>query len=498
MHSLFIYLKGFLLIVFVGGIEDLFSQELVFETNMTLKYGLSKKTDVLSVSQDERLALFFLYNTGIKSIMLDEDFQQVDEYEVPRPQVVHNRLLGHGWKSNDYYLYFSNNKKNQFFVQNINIKEKREKSQIVPLKLKKEKFLNALNYNGKFYILTVKKSSSILKIYEFEGFEIRNQKEFDFSDQMYFTDLYTILSRKVDLTEILSVTKIDAKNPTSLEIASQANKLYVSQTGFSLTIDNNPKNTKIIDINLNTYEYSYKKINQIDLRCDLNTPYTGSNSFLLDSILFQINACKSNLLFSLTNIYTKELITKYSVSADEEIKFKNGPIKQEGGTSIYTQGTDKELDKTKQILRKISNSKIGVSAYQSNSTLLLTIGGYKELDGASGFGMASNPGMTLTPGTNFSTPYGNFSTPATYSFNPEMFSYGSYTTTRAVYFKSILSLSDFEHIKEASTETPYDKIKDFEESIKTTIKNETLFRINESYIFGYFSKSENLYVLTKF
>jgi len=490
--------KFFLSIITVFVVKQSFTQELVFETSLNLKSGLKDKSDILPiVLEDKRCVLFFLDNIEIKSLVLSKDFQKIDEYRISRPQIPYNKLLGHSINDNDYCLFFSNNKKNQFYTQSINISEKSSQSQTLSLKLKKEKYLEAISYKGRFYLLTVKKFSSILKIYEFMGSRLIAEKELDFSQHKFsnedYPDLYSTLSQSATLTQQkLSITKIDTENPIPLEIAAQKSKLYLKGNDIYLTIDNSLRNTKIVKINLDSYEYSFKEIDQAQLDCG-DALNVVSNSFLLEDKLFQVKSCKSGLLMRISDIKTHQVISEYSVNKNEEIQFKNGSIRQEGGTNIYTQGTDKELDKTKQILRKISNSKIGVSAYQRNNNLTVTIGGYKEVQQATG------GGMTFTPGSSISTPYGNVSTPATYSYNPTMFGYGSYKNTRAIYFKSILDSSKFEHIEEAKvTKTAYDKIKDFEESIMTSISNETLFRFDKSYIFGYYSRVRKTYTLSKF
>ena len=493
-----LYIKIFLLSTAVIEMSRLSSQEMVFETKAQPKSRIMEKGNILPiVMKDKSSVLFFLDDMEIKCLALNEGFQKTDEYNIYNSQSTYqtyNTLLGHSLIQNEYSLFLANNKKNQFFVQSINLGQKTHSSQLLNLKLKKERYLESISHEGKFYLLTVKKSSSVLKIYEFIGSKLRTQKEFDFSrlpiSNGSYPDLYSTLLRSTLNRQKLSITKIATKIPIPLEIASQKFKLYFFGNKIYLAFDNSLQNTKIINIDLNSYEYAFNVImhKQLDNCKGLNTV---SNSFLLDSILFTVKSCRLGLHLRANNINNSDIISEYSVNSNEEIQFKNGAIIQEGGTVIYTQGRDKELDKTKQILRKISNSKIGISAYETNNKLILMIGGYKEVQQATG------GGMTFMPGVSIATPYGNVAAPAAYSYNPMMFGYGGYKNTRAVYFKSILDKSNLKHIKnESPVRTAFDKIKDFEKT--KDINNETLFRVGDSYIFGYYNKFKKTYALHKF
>lgn len=464
---------------------------------MQLHSGLKDKRDILPiVSSEQSISLFFLDNAEIKSMILDRDFSKIDEYKVTRPQVAFKTLLGHSISGNEYNLFFSNNKKNQFYAQTINIAEKENRSKILDLKLKKEKYLEAVTYRDNFLLFTIKKLSSMLKIYEFEGSELIVEKELDLSKHKFSTssypDLYSVLSKSsTPFQQYLSTTKIDSNTPIPLELAADKSKLYLADGKVFITIDNSRSNTKILTIDLNSYRPSFELITHEDLECG-EALYVVSNSFLVDNILYQVKSCKEALSLRATAIDSKKEIAGYTVTKNQEIEFKNGPIRQEGGTTFYTQGTDKSLSKTKQLLRKMSNSKIGVSAYKVDDKITLTIGGYKEVQQASG------GGMTYTPGTNFSTPYGSVSTPATYSYNPTMYGYKNYKNTRAVYFKSVLSAENLAHIDIALPQTAYDKIKKFDDSAPNSTTNETLFKVADVYIFGYYNKSKKTYSLRQF
>lgn len=491
------YTRVLLILITIAGTNVSFCQELVFEKEMKLKIGLKDKREVLPVvKEDKMMVIFFLDNFEITALGLNQDLQETDEYKIPRKQVVYNTLLGHNIYKNEYHLFFSNKNKNEFFIQTVDISKKQSSTKTLEIKLKKEKFLEAISYMDKFYILTVKRPTSILKLYEFEGSNLKLEKEFDFSKHKFshgnYPSLYHALSKKgVPYRPNLSVAKIDAESPVPLEIAAYSSKLYVLNNKIFITIDNSLGNTKIIQLDLRTYEHSFESILHEYLECG-ETWKVGSNSFLTNDALFQVKSCKSGLSLRTKDFKTKKLMSEYSITKDDEILFKNGPIKQEGGIIAYTQGKDKELEKTKRVLRRISDGKIGISAHQTGKEITLTIGGYTEVQ------QVSIAGTDFDSQTNISAPDGNIFIPEMYLHNSTMYSYFIYKNTRAVYFKSILDDTSYKHVEGEVIITAYDKIKEFEESIPANVSNETLFRLDDCYLFGYYDKLKKTYSLFKF
>jgi hypothetical protein len=488
-HTLYILLT-------LTGIHKTISQNLVFEKSIHLKSGIKDNREVLPiVIEEKRAVLILLGNLEITAVETNEVFQEIDYYKIPRPNINFNDLLGYSINNSAYSLFFSNNKKNQFYIQTIDITNKQSNSKISELKLKKEKFLESFTYQNRFYIFSVKKMSSIIKLYEFDGGNLKAEKEFDlsrykFSNSPYF-DLYSTLSESITpIQQNLSIAKIDNGNPVPLEIASNTSKMYSFDEKVFITIDNILNKTQIISINLNTYEHFFETIKHEPLGCE-DAVNVVSNSYLTSEVLFQIKASKSCLVIRTIDLQTKEIISEYEVAKDENITFKNTPIMQEGGTSIYTQGTDKELEKTKEVLRKISNGKIGISAYPLTNQIVLTVGGYKEVQQGNGV-------MTYSPETTISTPYGNVNNSGASSYNSTLFGYSNYKNTRSVHFKTLLDKDTYNHIEGMVSKNPFDQIKDFEDASSEAIRNETIFRIDNFYIFGYYSNSKKTYSLYKF
>lgn len=481
---------------------NLFSQDLLFENDITLKSGFTDKRESFPIVNDNKneIVLFLLDNQEINCLLFNKKYELLENYVTNRPESNFTTLLGYSADSLFYHIFFTNKKKNIFYTKSVNIADKKAEEKQLSIKLKNEKFLETISYKDKFYLITIKKYSSVMKIYEFSGNSISNNKEFDFTAVRFSNPgnltLFDILKQG---NSNLEITKIDNTNPNSLDLTTKKKKLYYYDNKIYLTFDNNLENTKIITIDLATYKSSFKYYSPVIVDCD-NRINVTSNSYLFKDKLFQIKGCKEELGFQVKNVSNDSVLKDYRVKDDEEITYKNTPLMQEGGTTIFTQGLEREIGKTKQILRKISASDIGISVYPSQDEIELTIGGILETNNS---GVPVMP-MAM-PGTTISTPHGTITTPTRYyynghiyHYNPVMYSYNKYTHTRTVYFKTLMDNKNFNHLEGNIMDNPFDKIKDFEDAIDDQIKSATIFKVDNYYVFGYYDSTKEKYCLRKF
>ena len=176
---------------------------------------------------------------------------------------------------------------------------------------------------------------------------------------------------------------------------------------------------------------NYKRIDKY-LSSD-NFKVKNSNSYIFNQNIYQASSNKEQLFLTIKEIATNKILKQYKIEKDKPISFANTPIVQNGGMYINR----RILKKTKQFLRKISTSNIGISVNKFGDNYQLTLGGVSEI---SANGMMSGMGgmMGGIPIAGF----GNL----TLFFNPTAFAFNSYKDTRSVAIKSVLD-PNFEHLK---------------------------------------------------
>jgi hypothetical protein len=338
--------------------------------------------------------------------------------------------------------------------------------------------------------LSIKKRSSILNIHIFEANKLNKTVSCDFSKYRFSnadgSNLYDILNHgNLPLQPDIQIAKIDEYCPSSLEITSNINKLYINNDKIYLTLDINTEDTKLITFNLadNSTEVNNFLHDTINGNNNLDV---NSNSYLFGDNILQIIGSSNEIIIKAVNRDSKSLIKKYRISKSQEIDFKNTSLLQEGGTTTFTNNSNKELNNSEQILRKISNSSIGISAYVMQDMIELTIGGYKEVEHTN-----------TSSSTTFMTGPNNNSVPLMNYHNPLFNSYTKYTNTRTVYFKSLLDKTSFCHVTDSIPNNAFDKIKIFE-SHNDNIKSKTIFRLNDYYVFGYYDTQAGNYYFRRF
>jgi hypothetical protein len=324
-------------------------------------------------------------------------------------------------------------------------------------------------------------------LYSIEGNENITFDEFDFSGHDFTTEYpYTLFN--VFKYEDKPVPIIDNESPNPLDLTTQDFKAYIFDDRLVFTLDDLASGTDIITINLKSKTSDFQKWRNANLK---ENQFYLTNSYISDKNIYQIFANKDEMNITVKELYSKNIIAQFSANREDDIKFKNTPLKQEGGTSLYTSGKEKELKNNSEFFRKLWNSNIGISVYKSN-VLQITFGGYREYTQ----GMAS--GSFGTSSSTISTPMGNATAASGYSYNPTFNGFNSYTTSRSMYFVGVFNKDTFEHLDGELQKNVFDKIKAYSKEIKSNISTETIFKFNNYYVFGYYDNSVKKYFMRKF
>ena len=270
-------------------------------------------------------------------------------------------------------------------------------------------------------------------------------------------------------------------------MVSKPNKVYGHQEKLVLTFDHQLGTTEIVTIDPNSMTADFRVIKKPEL--SKTDPYhQSSNSFLFENRFFQINVNADEMIATVLNYSDEEVVQKFHALKEGEISFKNTPIMQEGGSTIYAK-EERELSKTKQFLRKVAELDAGISAYKTREGVQVTMGGLQQYTATTGgfSPMGGAPGI--------STPYG---TVPGASPNPTYHSYGTYTMTKSVHFKSLLNPIDFSFQSGEIPQNGFDKIQAFKKKNDSNTVAETIFKTGDVYVLGYYEKKGKKYLMYKF
>jgi hypothetical protein len=455
--------------------EILFVKNELKTSNLKLEQSFLISDDLtnnLSITLKDKENLYsYLYNDNLEKLAGIKSKTLANKYKI---------LLGNSIDNLNYSVYFANNKKTKFGVYTLNFENQTANSEEIELKLVNEKFLQSVSLNNSFYIFTILSKKSILKIYEFKNNSFE-EHVLDFSKERFVNKenavvpLYNALQKDF----VIKLEKIESQNPNSIESASNFTKLYSTKEGVRITLDVSSGFTQIVQINLNNYNFTIENIKKPYVHS--NSGYKKSNSFIYGHNLFHLTTTPKQLIFSVTDLKSKKVIKEYKLEKEDAITFKNSNIIQEGG--VYK--NLRELEKTKQFLRKISKANVGIAIYKLDEKFQITLGGYKEM-ASGGMGM---PGFGAIPMASF----GGLSL----AINPTMFAYSAYKRNRSTYINCLFD-SNFEHLEGDISENIFDKISDFTDKNESTINAETIFIYKNDFILGTSIKGTKHYRLLKF
>ncbi len=470
-----------------------FSQDMLNSIPIDLK----NNRDVFQVVNDSKneTALFLSDRKKVTALKLDNRMLVIDSVSVARPEKKYKDIIGYNGDKSNPVIFWGSSDHKEIYSQFYDFSSHKVSGNTYKIPLEKEEFLLYFSEDNIFYMLTTVLKSSFLNLYVFKNgnFEKRtidlselkivnaDSKTEAFSTQLKdgFTsgDHFFSLGFKT----AFRLEKIEPESPTSLTESSKKIKCYTSGQSIIITSDENPKFTQFITIPLETGKPELQLFPQKEIvgEGDIN-----SNSFFMDGKLFQM-VLNSEKMFLTVKDLDGKLLSEYSANGSEPINFKNSDVVRKSAST----GTKRVLEKTSQFLRKINDSKCGISSYKIDGNYLLTIGTVSDESSGGGGGMMPMGGFGVGP-THFTS---NFS--YVYFNNPTI-NFDSYANRRVVYLNSLFN-ENAQHIEGEVPELAFDKMKEFSKRFyEFTIL--TVYKSAGDYYLGYYNINNKQYVIRQF
>ncbi|MFK5959623.1 MAG: hypothetical protein QM495_12245 [Lutibacter sp.] len=470
-----------------------FGQEEIKGFKNYLKTSFTGIKEVIPIVNEKNndISLFIVDATKIYGYLLNEQFEIINQLSSETRSRKYKTLIGNSIsEGNDYRVYLANTKRTKFASINFSYNKQNSNFKEFSLESKDEKFIQTATYNNKFYLFSVIKNTSIIKIYSFDDEANYVVTKVDFSKDRFINrenkkallyHLLTFSTGAYGLTKSVDIHKIDKNSPNSIEVTSNFRKLYLNDSKIIFSFDQNKNFTQVIVIDLISFKKEVKRFKKPFN--EIQSVSKKTNTYISENNIYIISSTNEKFTFIIQDFNTGSLIKEYSATVNDSITFKNTPIIQKGGAyDAY-----RELEKTRKFLRKITTGKIGISTYKINNNYQITLG--SKLDQATGGMMMPMGGIGTIPIASV----GNVSV----FFNPTYFAYNSYSNTKSTYIKCLFDL-EFNHVKGEIKENAFDKIKYFKEKDHYFPKGKTVFKYKDYYILGnYFSGSKS-YRLRKF
>jgi hypothetical protein len=378
-----------------------------------------------------------------------------DSIKIKNPNKRFRNLSGYRFKENENpVLFWSTPNLKEILGVEYNLKNKEISSTYYTIPFKNEIILNTFCENNSFFILSLLEKEEKLKIYLFKDGETE-ERIINFSEIAFANEENQALTlNEVLIDNPIEIIEYNSWNP--LFKSSQKSKMYVLENKLIITLDYNSKQTQTFTIDLTTFETKEHSYSHFSLK----KQNSAANSFLQDDKLYQIKNNKDELIFSIKDFNSDELIKKYSISEQDSTSFKNSPF--------YFQKANQEarkLNDTKKFLERLLYSNSGLSVYKTRNNLFITIGG-NSLDAL-----------------QYATTFG-------------FYDYSAFESPVNVFFETVLD-STFNPVNKAQGPIAVDFISQFVSEHKE-VKLESSFRFKGYTIFGYYDAKAKMYILRKF
>jgi hypothetical protein len=420
------------------------------------------------------LVLVLAQGAKIKAYLYTKDLKEQATISGTHLKKKYNNYIGYNITGSTYTLFFSSDNKKKYASVIFDFSSGISTIQEIAIDLYDEKLINFINLGNKLLLLT-EADNNILVIKEFnqeQGFVVLGSFSFGESEQEQLKERISLFDGTKYGNTRGNITLIDHRVPNSIERTAAENKIYINGNSLVFSFEDEENETILHTIDLS--DLSHKR-QTYSYPIALQEEFEKFNSLLYENTLYHIAVSKSELSLQIKNLQSGEIINEYRASKDEEITFKNSPLYQNGSAmgmygSAIKGNNRKVLKTTKQFLRKLVVSDIGISVEKVNEKILLTIGG-------------------IDNGAN-----GNSSSIG----NPTYASYNSYVSAISKYFNSILN-KDYTVLKNSdfTYENVFDRMKKFEESLSWDISHDIFYRKGKLY-FSYWDIKEQRYVLLSF
>jgi len=186
-----------------------------------------------------------------------------------------------------------------------------------------------------------------------------------------------------------------------------------------------------------------------------------TNSFLKDNSLYQLAVTVDELKYQVIDVETKEILHQLQVGR------RGGEFNKR-----------RELDKTSQFLRKISNGNAGLAVYEKDDLTIVTLGSAIKIRGNyAGLGIMGG-GFVAGAITGLANLY------------------FSYTRTKSVRLSCLFN-TNYQHVEGEVPVNVFDKITTYTDDIQY-INAPHLFHHKDNYIYRHYDKETHAYKLVKF
>ena len=457
-----------------------FAQERKLEIDFKSSQGITTEYNSYSFvnKEKDKVCILAIGSTMIKGYILSRDYVLLKEFEDTKP--AKRRVLVGGYFTEDkiHYLLARDEDDDEMThitynpITGINTKTP------VNLEIKKSMFLGGFSLGDQFLFINVKKKEDKIMVYRFGKNDSYEALTFDCTAALQGKEsIYFALTSDYGFSRTSEVSHITDWESPSINQVKNYCKIYYRNDSLIITHDKSASKTRVLQLDLRTQKVTGREIKRVFDACsDVQSPtFVTQNTFLLDNHLYSVVCCSDALQLTVHDFYSGEIVKQYTTNKKEEISFRSTDILQEG--SGYFSKSERKLEKTRQLLRKMTNGRAVIMAKNTNEgSIELTIGSYQEVKSSGG-------GMWVGGVTPGSVPM----YVATVGF--------SRAWIKSARFKTLLDKNNFEKTSGEIEKPLEERIEAFTKKITIPEGCEGVYPVDKKLAYYYFDQNLNKIVI---
>lgn len=464
---------GILLFIIVTKIS---AQNVVAEiSNQDNKYNeIPLLVFIVENDENNDKAVFQVYRNFYYSVLYDTNWEKkgsVFAYDLPNR---FNAIIGCTIENNTYHLIFNTSNGRSYGITSFNFTKESATSFQSDFKLQQQKFLGTTQINNVCHLYSADQNDPKINVFAFSANNLNAPESSEIPiKNLNLSKLDN--NKKVPFKELFKgeIVSIAPSLPVSIEEAGHPIKVYNTENGkVSITSTALKDFSYIIEVDLIKKEANAQRFeNQFVSKKSMTKKAT---CFLFEDQLWQFQVSTEGYLISTRNIKTREKLYELKQLKDLPITSINTPIIQIKGSLDNT----RELETTKQFVRKMSQSNVGISVYRNKDVIEVTYGSYIETETGPIF-------IPIVAGSFIE----GFMLGALSSF-------ASYSTTKSVQVTSIFN-ANLEQLQGEVPKNIFDTIDEFSKK-EPSVLCVTLKEIDDKMIWGNYDKKVDVYYLYEF
>jgi hypothetical protein len=471
----------FLFIVLLWTCTSIAQESAIRFNNLDIK---ARKKDIqnysLSDSKTKSLAIILARKQKVFGYLYNSNFEKIGQATGTHLEKKFTEAIGYSIDNNNIYtLVFSAISNKRFGYISFDLEKGESTTKEIKFKFDGEQYLETINFENRMImmsaspknVLTLRTLTSDFTFKEIATFQL------DSDDKTH-----QLLRRSNYFSSYKGITKIDNRVPNTIGRSSMENKFYHQGDKVYITFEDDDKRTILYIINLTTLELTTKIFEYPQGRI---SDFKKYNSFIYGENLFHIACSNDEMIFQIKD-FDNALLKEYYVDQESEIGFKNSRLIQNYTT---TKSKKRELETTKQFLRKITNGDIGVSIYKEDENYQVTLGSYTAYSsgGVVSSGFVHGTGSTISVGGGY--------TIVTPAYNPTFITFSGYDSSKSIYINGLFD-ADFNHIKETELEDNiFDRIQYYLEGLDWNIAKDIFIHDDKTYLSSWNTKGQEYHLL---